>query len=194
MSIPNLLTVGRIGLTGLFMLALFAHSPAGRLWALGFFALAALTDLFDGWLARRWHQESAFGVLMDPIADKVLVLAAFLSFVELRLVPAWMVVLIVSREFLITGLRLVAVRQGKVLAAERGGKHKTVSQMVAIVAVLLYLVIRDLVVARAAPATLAAVERWGGAGVAALMAVTVILTLTSGVSFLWKHRGLFRHA
>lgn len=192
MSIPNLLTVSRIGLTGFFMLALFSHSPAGRVWALGIFGLAALTDLFDGWLARRWHQESAFGVLMDPIADKVLVLAAFLSFVELRLVPAWMVVLIVSREFVITGLRLVAVRQGKVLAAERGGKHKTVSQMVTIVAALVYLVAQDLAAARAAPATTVAIEQWGGAGVRALVVVTVILTLTSGVSFLWTHRDVFR--
>lgn len=184
MSIPNLLTVSRIGLTGLFMLALFAHSPAGRLWALVLFGLAALTDLLDGWLARRWHQESAFGALMDPIADKVLVLAALLSFVELRLVPAWMVVLIVSREFLITGLRLVAARQGKVLAAEQGGKHKTISQMTAIIVALLYLVVRDY----AGPAAAPAVEHWGGLAVYGCVFVTVVLTISSGASFLWNHR------
>jgi len=191
LTLPNLLTVSRIGLTFLFMLALFTHNAAGRVWALGLFGLAALTDLFDGWFARRWHQESDFGVLMDPIADKILVLAALLSFVELKLVPAWMVVLIVSREFLITGLRLVAVRQGKVLAAERGGKHKTVSQMVAIVAALCYLVARDAVQAHAAPATVEAITVWGSRGVWGLMLVTVVLTLTSGVSFLWRHRGIF---
>lgn len=190
MTLPNLLTVSRIGLAFLFMLALFTHNAAGRVWALGLFGLAALTDLFDGWFARRWHQESAFGVLMDPIADKILVLTALLSFVELRIVPAWMVVLIVSREFLITGLRLVAARQGKVLAAERGGKHKTVSQMVAIVAALGYLVARDVAATHAAPATASAITVWGGRGVWGLMLITVVLTLTSGVSFLWRHRGV----
>lgn len=192
MNLPNLLTGSRIGLAFLFMLALFAHNATGRLWALGLFGLAALTDFLDGWLARRWRQESDFGVLMDPIADKILVLAALLSFVELRIVPAWMVVLIVSREFLITGLRLVAVRQGKVLAAERGGKHKTASQMVAIIVALLYLVARDVAATRTAPATAAAITRWGGLGVYGLMLITVVLTMTSGVSFLWKHRGVFR--
>ena len=190
MTLPNILTVSRIGLTGLFMLALFAHSPSGRLWALLLFAAASLTDLLDGLLARRLHQETAFGALMDPIADKILVVAAFLSFVELELVPAWMVVLIISREFLITGLRLVAVRQGTVLPAERGGKHKTISQMVAITLTLLYLIARDLAAAQAAPATLAAITMWGSRGVYGLMLLTVGLTLTSGWSFAWRHRAL----
>ena len=182
MTIPNALTVSRIGLTFLFMLALFAHHPAGKVLALLLFGLASLTDWLDGVLARRWRQETAFGILMDPIADKILVLAAFLSFVELALVPAWMVVLIVSREFLITGLRLVAARQGHVLPAERGGKHKTASQMVAILVALLYLVARDLT---------PAVVPWGERLVLALMFVTVVLTMTSGVSFLWRHRRVF---
>ena len=191
MTLPNILTVSRIGLAFLFMLALFAHSHTGRIWALVVFGLAALTDLCDGWLARRWHQESAFGALMDPIADKILVLAAFLSFVELKLVPAWMVVLIVSREFLITGLRLVAVRHGKVLAAERGGKHKTASQMIAILVALVYLLARDVGIARGTPGSVRLVTEWGRAGVMALMGLTVVLTLTSGISFLWRHRGVF---
>ena len=190
MTLPNLLTVSRIGLAFLFMLALFAHTQAGKVLALILFGIASLTDLFDGMLARRWHQESDFGILMDPIADKILVLAAFLSFVELKLVPAWMVVLIVSREFLITGLRLVAVRRGKVLAAERGGKHKTASQMVAIVVALIYLVVRDAAAVQAAPATASAVMLWGGRLVLGLMLITVGLTMTSGISFLWRHRGV----
>lgn len=188
MTLPNALTISRLGLTVLFMGALYAHHPAGRLLALLLFGLASLTDWLDGWLARRWHQESAFGALMDPIADKILVLAAFLSFVELGLVPGWMVVLIVSREFLITGLRLVAVRQGTVLPAERGGKHKTVSQMVTILVALSFLVLRDLTAARAAPDLAQAVAGVGGRLVVALTLVTVGLTLTSGVSFLWRHR------
>lgn len=191
MTVPNALTVSRIGLTACFMLALFSGHPAGRVWALVFFSLAGLTDWLDGVLARRLNQRSAFGALLDPIADKVLVLAAFLSFVELRLVPAWMAVLIVSREFLITGLRLVAVRQGVVLAAERGGKHKTVSQMVAVAVTLLYLIARDLAAAAATPGTASAVDLWGGRVIFGLMLVTVALTLTSGVSFLWRHRDVF---
>jgi len=185
------LTVSRVGLAFVFMLALYSHSLAGKLWALAIFGLASLTDLLDGMLARRWRQESAFGALMDPIADKILVLAAFLSFVELQLVPAWMVVLVTSREFLITGLRLVAVRQGTVLPAERGGKHKTASQMVAILVALLYLIVRDVAGLHAAPAAAAAIDVWGGRGLYALMLLTVILTVTSGAGFLWRHRRVF---
>ena len=192
MTLPNLLTAGRIGLTGLFMLALLSHGLPAKLWALLLFGLACLTDLLDGWLARRWHQESSWGALMDPIADKILVLAAFLSFVQLNLVPAWMVVLIVSREFLITGLRLVAVRQGVVLPAEREGKHKTVSQMVAITAALLFLVARECSAGHPGARAAVAMARWGGLGLRLLMGLTVVLTMTSGVSFLWRHRELFR--
>lgn len=192
MTLPNILTVSRIVLTFLFMLVLFAPGLMAKVLALLIFGLACLTDWLDGALARRLNQESAFGILMDPIADKILVLAAFLSFVELTLVPAWMVVLIVSREFVITGLRLVAVRQGVVLPAERGGKHKTISQMVAILTALIYLIARDVAAARPSPDALAAVTVWGGRGLWALMLLTVALTLTSGASFLYRHRNVFR--
>ncbi|MBI4314231.1 MAG: CDP-diacylglycerol--glycerol-3-phosphate 3-phosphatidyltransferase [Candidatus Omnitrophica bacterium] len=188
MKLPNILTVSRIGLAFLFMLALFSHTGYGRFWALILFLLASLTDGLDGFLARRWNQTSAFGALMDPIADKVLVLAAFLSFVEIGIVPAWMVLLIFTREFLITGLRLVAVRQGKVLAAERGGKHKTVSQMVAIAVTLVYLIVLDFYKLRAPADALMRIEQWGTQIVLVLTAITVAMTLTSGVSFAWRHR------
>ena len=173
------------------MLALFSHSPAGKVIALGLFLLATLTDLLDGVLARRLNQQSEFGALLDPIADKILVLAAFLSFVELKLIPAWMVVLIVSREFLVTGLRLVAYRQGKVLAAEKQGKHKTVSQMVAIFAGLIFLIVSEMADEWFAPGQAQSVRTVGWNCLITLMTITVVLTLTSGISFLTKQRHVF---
>ena len=187
MNLPNQLTLLRIALS--FALIVFLLTPgfAAKLAALGAFVLASLTDLWDGRLARRTGQVTDFGILMDPIADKILVLAAFLAFVQLRLVPAWMVVLIAAREFLITGLRLFALGKGQVLPAEAAGKHKTVSQMVAISVTLLFLVLRSGVGPQARDLGWV---RWGEAGIWLLMLLTVVLTLTSGISFIWKHRKL----
>ena len=187
MNLPNQLTLLRIALS--FALIVFLLTPGfvPKLAALVAFVLACLTDLWDGRLARRTGQVTDFGILMDPIADKILVLAAFLAFVQLRLVPAWMVVLIAVREFLITGLRLFALGKGQVLPAEAAGKHKTVSQMVAISVTLLFLVLQSGVGPGAGGL---AWVRWGEAGIWLLMLLTVVLTLTSGISFVWKHRKL----
>ena len=160
---------------------------ASKLAAIGVFTIASLTDLWDGRLARSKNLVTDFGILMDPIADKVLVLSAFLAFVQLNVVPAWMVVLIAAREFLITGLRLFALGRGHVLPAEAAGKHKTVSQIVAISLILLFLAAREkLTVQPEGFSSLA----WGRAGIGILMGITVLLTMTSGISFLWKHRKL----
>lgn len=193
MNLPNRLTVGRIFLTALFVMALLLpRFPWGKTVALVVFLVAALSDWFDGWLARRWNQETSFGALMDPLADKVLTTAAFICFVEQQagngrvLVQAWMVLVIVGREFLATGLRLVAREQNVVLKAERWGKHKTASQMFTIVVVL---------------AGLAAREDWGFAHdrfsavfaetVFWLMLATVGLTVWSGSVYFYKNRQLF---
>ena len=95
------------------------------------FAWGALSDYLDGYLARKYQLKSNFGALMDPLADKVFLLSVFISFVALNLVPAWMVVIIAAREFLITGLRQMAQSRNVVIAASRAGKHKTISQIVA---------------------------------------------------------------
>ena len=187
MNLPNQLTLLRIALSFLMIVFLLIPGFGPKLAALIIFAAASLTDLWDGRLARRRKLVTDFGVLMDPIADKILVLAAFVAFVQLDIAPAWMVVLIATREFLITGLRLLALGKGHVLPAEAAGKHKTVSQMVAISLILIFLTAREAVSGQANAA------RWiaaGQSGIWWLMLLTVILTGTSGISFLWKHRKL----
>ena len=137
MNLPNQLTVSRFALTGLFWVAAFAPFPGNRSWALVLFSLASLTDFLDGKIARERKLITAFGTLMDPLADKILTCSAFIAFIELRQIEAWMVAVIVGRELAITGLRLLAASKNVVLAAERLGKHKTVSQITTILATLL---------------------------------------------------------
>ena len=138
MNFPNLLTLARIFLSPVFMILILFESFAWRLAATGVFIIAALTDLADGYLARKWGMNSGFGRFMDPLADKILVSTAFLSFVTLGYARGWMVMIIIVREFLITGLRSVAAYKGMVISPSILAKWKTVSQMVAIVAILLY--------------------------------------------------------
>src|ERR1700677_2131619 len=139
MNLPNKLTVSRFALTAAFLAAMFAEGlPAHETVALALFAMASLTDYFDGVIARRNKLITNFGILMDPLADKVLVCSTFIAFVELRWMAAWMVIIIVARELAITGLRLLAASKNQVLAAEGYGKHKTISQIVAILAILVY--------------------------------------------------------
>lgn len=145
MNLPNKLTLLRIMLTFMMTAGLTIPGlPYGKTAALLIFIVAALTDFWDGRLARRGHGITPFGQLMDPVADKIMVSAAFICFVALdNIVPAWIVIVIISREFLITGLRLLAVSDGIILQASRLGKHKTVWQIVTIVIVLIGLTLRD---------------------------------------------------
>ena len=137
MNIPNALTMSRFGMAILLMVCLSVSFPGAAICALVIFALAALTDALDGHLARNVYGCTDFGKLMDPLADKVLTAAAFIGFVSMGVMPAWMVTLILSREFMVTGLRLLAADKGIVLAAGPWGKHKTIWQMIFILAVLL---------------------------------------------------------
>lgn len=206
MNLPNKLTLARIGLTVYFVMALLlpasgwirSHFPFGKTTALIIFIVASLTDWWDGWYARKHNMETTFGSLIDPLADKVLTAAAFICFIEqpsyrpgVPLVQAWMALVIVARDFLVTGLRLVASEQGVVLRAERLGKHKTISQMVTIIIILL---------------GLAAREDWNCFGMSfeqfnkifsqsvfVLMLVTVGLTVLSGIVYFYKNGELFLH-
>ena len=200
MNLPNRLTIARIILTVFFVMALLlppegwirSHFVFGKTTALLIFVVASLTDWWDGWYARRHNMETSFGMLLDPLADKILTTAAFICFVEqpsyrtgVPLVQAWMVLVIVARDFLVTGLRLIAAQKGVVLRAEQLGKHKTASQMVTIILILL---------------GLAAREDWHCFGVdyarfdmgfsratLCLMLITVVLTVVSGVAYLYKN-------
>ncbi len=139
MNLPNQLTLSRFGLTGLFLVALLVPFPFHETLALLLFAAASITDYFDGALARKHGLITNFGILMDPLADKILTGSAFIAFVELGQMPAWMVVIIVGRELAITGLRLLAASKNLVLAAEGFGKHKTITQIVCILCILISL-------------------------------------------------------
>src|SRR3954462_1835145 len=138
MNVPNKLTISRFALTVGFLVVMFSQIRYYESLALLFFSVASLTDYFDGKIARRDKLITNFGILMDPLADKILVCSAFIAFIGLGWIQAWMVVIIVARELAITGLRLLAASKNVVLAAEGYGKHKTISQIVAIIAILVF--------------------------------------------------------
>ena len=190
MNLPNKLTISRILLSFAFLGFLFGHGVIYKALALGTFVLASITDLLDGYLAKKRNEMTNFGRLMDPIADKVLVLSAFISFVELGIIPAWMVVIIIFREAAITGLRAFALSRGKVLAADGGGKHKTVWQMIAIITILLYLVVREAGMTGGRSWS-AGAERSFHIVILVVMSITVALTLASGIAYLVKNKGVY---
>jgi len=207
MNLANRLTVFRIIATVFFVMAVLLPAtgdvhqmfPFTRTLALAIFVVAGLTDWLDGYVARKRGQKTNFGVLLDPVADKILTTAAFICFIEVRAIPSdptsapivqgWMVLIIVSRDFLIMGLRLIAREQGVVLTAEQLGKHKTVSQMVTIIFVLVGLTARDdfrwfNLDAAHHNALFEVIVFW-------MMLVTTALTVVSGLAYLYKYRKLF---
>lgn len=138
MKLANKLTLSRLGMAFVMTLFLSFPIPFGKTLGLLTFLLAAGTDYLDGRLARGSSGISAFGQLLDPLADKILVCAAFICFVAMdQIVPAWIVAVIITREFMVTGLRLLAVNQGRVIPAGRWGKHKTIWQIVVIAVIIL---------------------------------------------------------
>jgi CDP-diacylglycerol--glycerol-3-phosphate 3-phosphatidyltransferase len=141
-NIANLMTFSRILVTPLYLFFIFRPELWAK-WTAGFlFAWGGISDYLDGYLARKYNLKSGFGALMDPLADKILVLSVFVSFIQLNLAPTWMVAIIAAREFLITGLRQVAQSRNIIIAASRSGKHKTISQIVAISFILAILCAR----------------------------------------------------
>ncbi len=137
MSLPNSLTILRIFFVPLLVALLLTARPHMELWAVAVFLIAATTDLLDGYVARKRAQVSRLGTLLDPIADKLLTSAAFISLVELQAVPAWVVVIIVGREFAVSGLRAIASSEGFIIQASDLGKTKMVLQVAAITAIVL---------------------------------------------------------
>jgi CDP-diacylglycerol--glycerol-3-phosphate 3-phosphatidyltransferase len=131
-NIPNSLTLLRILLAPLLVVVLLTEFPDKEIWGLVIFLLAALTDALDGMIARRTNRITVTGAMLDPIADKLLMSAVFISLVELGLAPAWMVTLIVGREFAVTGLRLIALERNVPISANYWGKAKTTTQIIAV--------------------------------------------------------------
>jgi CDP-diacylglycerol--glycerol-3-phosphate 3-phosphatidyltransferase len=184
-------------LTFLMVVLLTFPIPFGKTGALLVFALAGLTDYWDGRLARSLKRISAFGQLMDPLADKILVCAAFVSFVAVhQIVPAWIVIIIISREFLITGLRLLAAKEGRVLPAGKWGKHKMIWQTVAISAILVGLALQEdiLPLVHAGSGTLtsaiAGFNRYFSTVSFIVTGLVAVLTVVSGAVYFWESRDL----
>jgi CDP-diacylglycerol--glycerol-3-phosphate 3-phosphatidyltransferase len=193
MNLPNKLTVSRFVLTGFFLWALFSPLRYNDTLALILFCAASFTDFLDGKIARSRGLITNFGKLMDPLADKILICSAFVAFVESThlnpdapvRVAAWVVIIIVARELAITGLRLLAASKNVVLAAERFGKHKTISQIVAIIALLVTDARNEW------PPALRDLMWWTPAFAAVALWVTVALTASSGLIYLWRNREMY---
>ncbi len=171
MNLPNKLTVARICMVPLFMVALLWNTDGTRIAAAALFALASLTDMLDGQIARKRNLITNFGKLMDPLADKILTAAAMVCLVELGELSAWIVVIVLFREYAITGLRSVAASENIVVAASIWGKVKTVCQMIALILMML----------KGPVMALCGINLglW-------LMYAAVVLTVYSGLEYVWK--------
>ena len=167
MNLPNKLTMLRIILIPFFLLVLYLDVPYANYWALAIFIIASLTDMLDGKIARKYHLVTDFGKFADPLADKMLVTAAMLWFVEIGQMPGWALLIVIVREFAVSGLRMIASDKGRVIAAGWSGKVKTASTMVCIVLMFL------------------AIPAWLNT---ACVAVIVVTTIWSGVEYFVKNR------
>ena len=137
MTTANKLTIMRIALIPVFLVVLYLDFAGARWWALGIFVVACLTDFADGYIARHYNQITNFGKFMDPLADKLLVCSAMICLIELDRLAAWIVIVIIAREFIISGFRLVASDNGVVIAASYWGKFKTTFQMLMVIVLIL---------------------------------------------------------
>jgi CDP-diacylglycerol--glycerol-3-phosphate 3-phosphatidyltransferase len=192
MNLPNQLTVSRFVLTVAFLIAVFVEFPLHETVALALFVAASITDWMDGAIARSRNLITNFGKLMDPLADKILVCSAFIAFVGHGWIAAWIAVVIVARELAITGLRLLAASKNVVLAAEGWGKHKTIWQMITIIAILVQVSYRQWgppgdfifgfpIQGHPWVQPFTEISKW----------LTVALTFISGWLYLWRNRALY---
>ena len=194
MNLPNKLTVFRFVLTALFLWALFSPIRYHDTLALVLFSLAGATDFLDGQLARRRGLITNFGILMDPLADKIMTCSAFIAFVESThqtaqppvTVEAWMVIIIVARELAITGMRLLAASKNIVIAADNLGKLKTVFQIVTIIALLVTDAANEW-----SPWLQNLFQPWVARFAQIALWVTVALTAVSGLIYLWRNRAVY---
>jgi len=187
MNWANRLTLSRLVLTIVFVAALNSSWEYGRTVALVIFLIAGITDFIDGEIARRYGFVTDFGKLMDPLVDKIMVAAAFISLVPLKAVPAWAATTVVARDFLITGLRMMAGAKGIVLPAERLGKQKTSWQVVTVIFFLALLSLSELHYTN--ETSIWWHRAWDQAG-PVLVWITVALTIYSGLLYAWRHRDL----
>ena len=194
MNVPNSLTVGRIVIVFIFLLlanvsenTFFSANAVYIIRVIAYILaiIAGITDLLDGYIARKYNQVTDFGALMDPLADKVFVTAAMLMMVEFKLMPAWIAVVVITREFLVTGLRMLAIQKGEVISADRWGKLKTALQMLMLaLAGASWIDLFDLrhdVFFGIKLWTIWIIFLWG----------IVIVTIMSGMGYFIRHRNLY---
>lgn len=191
MNLPNFLTLSRIFLSPVFMILFLIEAPISRLLASIVFIIAALTDLFDGYLARRMGTLTNFGKFMDPIADKILVSTAFISFANLGYAEPWMVALIIIREFFIIGLRSIAAYKGMMITPSRAAQWKTASQMTVLAMILVFINLKTWMVPAGynwamftSPVTKTVFD--------VMISITVILTVGTGLDYLFKSGSLLK--
>ena len=192
MNLPNRLTLLRIILAPVFLAVLYWGFPGADYAALAIFIIASLTDLLDGKIARKYNLVTDFGKFADPLADKILVVAALLWFVERGRMPAWMLMIVITREFAVSGLRMIASDNGRVIAAGWSGKVKTASTMVCIAVMLL---MGPTVAFFKDPASLTAVPASYFLWIDPLCGwVITLTTLYSGVEYFAKNKDVIRSA
>ncbi len=177
MNLANQLTILRVIMVPFFMFFLMQETPQSRIIALVLFCVASLTDMLDGYIARNFNQITKLGKLLDPLADKILVTSALVCLVGLQQIPAWIVVLILAREFVVSIFRAIAATDGIVIAASVWGKLKTISQMAAIIIILL----------NNYPFSLMAIPMDQ-----IVLYIAAILTLISGVDYIYNNRTLLK--
>lgn len=179
MNLPNKITMARIIMIPFFIIALLVNFPFHEPIAVVIFIVASASDAVDGHLARSRNLITDFGKFMDPLADKLLTCSAFICLVELQMIPSWVVIIIIAREFAITGLRTLAASDGIVIAASKWGKAKTISQMIAIIALLLV---------NCPVMAFPALLLFGNI----MVYVALALTLISGIDYFRLNKGVFR--
>jgi CDP-diacylglycerol--glycerol-3-phosphate 3-phosphatidyltransferase len=196
MNLANKLTILRIILVPIFLIFIAIKMPYGTIIATLVFIIAALTDKLDGYIARSRNQITRFGKLMDPLADKLLVTAALVSLVELQIIPAWAAIIIIAREFAVTGLRSIAAAEGIVIAASWWGKIKTVVQIIAIIFALFEVILKTM------PETMPKLAdvinnspklvQFFNVMPDITLAIAIIITIISGVDYFQKNKTVIK--
>lgn len=191
-NLPNAITLSRLVLTAVFVAGTAMESVAGHWIALVSFVIAAISDFVDGWLARKLGLVTPMGKLLDPLADKILVAAAFVYLSAKGFCPVWVTVLIIGREFLVTGLRQIAMEAGHVMAADRLGKWKTAMQLAFCITCLTWFALEPMDAVNPVLALLRYLSQPQGWLTPVSMWLALGLTLLSGWNYLWSCRGLLK--
>ncbi|MCK4505271.1 MAG: CDP-diacylglycerol--glycerol-3-phosphate 3-phosphatidyltransferase [Candidatus Aegiribacteria sp.] len=199
MNWPNRISLLRILLSPIFMILLIDNRQGSRIAALGVFAFASLTDLYDGYLARKYGWITNLGKFLDPLADKLLVALALIGLNQIDLVPAWALYLIIGRELLVTGLRAIAAYAGVLILPSRMGKYKTLSQMLSMFCYLLFSVLyygshieRGTFLSFTDPGSLLSIKSLLLLSADILLIIAVFLSIISGVDYFWRNRSILR--